>query len=95
MSYNPELDPTSTHAVKVFSTLLQGIQSYHHLYADRFYTSLPLIQFLLSRKLNYTGTVNKNRKGLPPQLKREQTIFGTSRWLVNNEKKHPVCLVEG
>ncbi|CAG5119012.1 unnamed protein product [Candidula unifasciata] len=64
-AYNPELDPTSTPAVKVFSTLLQGVASYHHLFADRFYTSLPLIQFLLSMKLNYPGTVNKNRKGLP------------------------------
>ncbi|CAG5127870.1 unnamed protein product [Candidula unifasciata] len=85
-AYNPELDPTSTHALKVFSTLLQGVESYHHLFADRFYTSLPLIQFLLSRKLNYTGTVNKNRKGLPQQLKQQPTIFGTPRWLVNNEQ---------
>ncbi|CAG5121249.1 unnamed protein product, partial [Candidula unifasciata] len=85
-AYNPELDPTSTHAVKVFSTLLQGVASYHHLFTDRFYTSLPLIQFLLSRKLNYTGTVNTNRKGLPQQLKQQPTIFGTSRWLVNNEQ---------
>ncbi|CAG5136607.1 unnamed protein product [Candidula unifasciata] len=73
-AYNPELDPTSTH------------QLYHHLFADRFYTSLPLIQFLLSMKLNYTGTVNKNRKGLPQQLKQQPTIFGTPRWLVNNEQ---------
>ncbi|CAG5125086.1 unnamed protein product [Candidula unifasciata] len=80
------LDPTSTHTVKVFSTLLQGVESYHHLFADRFYTSLPLIQFLLSMKLNYTGKLNKNRKGLPQQLKQQPTIFGTQRWLVNNEQ---------
>ncbi|CAG5121457.1 unnamed protein product [Candidula unifasciata] len=85
-AYNPELDPTSTHAVKVFSTLLQGVESYHHLFADRFSTSLPLIQFLLSMKLNYTDTVNKNRKGLPQQLKQQPTIFGTPRCLVNNEQ---------
>ncbi|CAG5114854.1 unnamed protein product, partial [Candidula unifasciata] len=85
-AYNPMLDPTSTHAVKVFLTLLHGVASYHHLFADRLYISLPLIQFLLSRKLNYTETVNKNRKGLPQQLKQQPTIFGTPRWLVNNEQ---------
>ncbi|CAG5118075.1 unnamed protein product [Candidula unifasciata] len=85
-AYNPELDPTSTHAVKVFSTLLQGVESYHHLFANRFYTSLPLIKFFLSMKLNYTGMVNKNRKGLPQQLKQQPAIFGTPRWLVNNEQ---------
>ncbi|CAG5117673.1 unnamed protein product [Candidula unifasciata] len=37
-------------------------------------------------KLNYTGTVNKNRKRLPQQLKQQPTIFGTPRWLVNNER---------
>ena len=37
----------------------------HHIFADRFYSSVPLVHELESRKTGYTGTLVKNRLQLP------------------------------
>ena len=48
-SYNPELDPNSLEAIKVFEYLLRDVGPGHHIYADRYYTSLNLIRFLQTK----------------------------------------------
>jgi len=69
-SYDPEVDPDAQHAVKVFKTLLEPIKkSGHHIFADRYYTSLPLIDELREMRHNYTGTLNVRRRGFPDDLK--------------------------
>ena len=83
-SYIPAEDPDASHAVKVFSTLLKDLPGKHHLYADRFYTSLPLIDYLKERGMNFTGTVNINRRGLPQQVKEGQMKQGETRWLLKD-----------
>ena len=68
-SYNPETDTDSSQAVRVFSKLLEPLNAKHHIYADRYYTSTPLLEYLQSKNFNYTGTININRKGFPVDIK--------------------------
>ena len=55
------------HLVGQLLTQTQG--SGYHVYTDRFYTSPTLSIKLLDEKIHITGTVQKNRKGLPNELK--------------------------
>ena len=41
----------------------------HHVFTDRYYTSLPLAQTLHAHNTSFTGTSNKNRVGLPVQFR--------------------------
>ena len=42
----------------------------YHVYIDRFYTSILLANQLLQKQIHLTGTVQKNRVGLPSDLKK-------------------------
>ena len=69
-SYDPEADQDSGQAVKVFDTLLNVIHGKgYHIFADRYYTTRRLIDHLAQRELHYTGTVQSNRVGFPPEVK--------------------------
>lgn len=39
---------------------------------DRLYTSLPIAEWLLERRVTYLGTMQKNRKGIPNEIKEMQ-----------------------
>lgn len=60
---------------RVVLTLVQCIEESYgsvkgmHVFTDRYYTSLELAKVLLGKKVHLTGTVNKNRKGLPKEIK--------------------------
>ena len=41
----------------------------HHLYADRYYSSVPLTQTLASHNTSFTGTIMKNRIDLPDEIR--------------------------
>ena len=41
----------------------------HHIYTDRYYSSIPLVQALQVKKTDITGTIMKNRIGLPDSEK--------------------------
>ena len=56
-------------AEKVFDHLMQPLGTGHHIFADRYYTTHKLLQFLSSRKQYYTGTLNLNRKNFPLQIR--------------------------
>ena len=56
------------HLVDQLATQTEG--SGYHIYTDRFYTSPTLAVKLLEEGMYATGTVQKNRKGLPEDLKR-------------------------
>lgn len=43
----------------------------YHLFTDRYYTSCVLADELLKRKIHLTGTVMKNRSGLPAAVKKK------------------------
>ena len=46
-------------------------------YTDQFYTSGPLFKELYNRGTMACGTVQKNRKGVPPEMKTPR-VFGKS-----------------
>ena len=41
----------------------------HHVYTDRYYSSIPLAQALLKEGTTFTGTMMKNRVGLPDVIR--------------------------
>ncbi|GFO14469.1 PiggyBac transposable element-derived protein 4-like [Plakobranchus ocellatus] len=63
--------PTKTgQAVKIFDTLLKVLEGKgYHIFADRYYTTRRLIDHLITQELHYTGTVQTNRVGFPPEIK--------------------------
>ena len=84
-SYDPAADDGSM-AVKVFQTLLQNVGSGHHIYADRYYTTRKLVDYLLSRQTYYTRTLNLNRVGFPQELKTAKLEHLESRTYRNEDK---------
>ena len=54
----------------------------HHIYTDRYYSSLPLAEVLLERGTSFTGTMIKNRVRLPETI---IIIPSTSFRLANDE----------
>ncbi len=61
----------------------------HHIYADRLYTSVPLVNALESRFTRFTGTVDKRRHQLP-QAVRAQTASGGGE-----SKPGESCVLQG
>ena len=76
-------------------------QKHHHVYFDNYFTSVPLVESLLSDGTYSCGTVRINRKGLPPSFKRTQLRPGQSlkrqkgavKAIAYCEKKSKVCLL--
>ena len=48
------------------------LNSYHHLYTDKLYTSIPLARHLLSQKMYLTGAIKGNSRGLPKDFNSER-----------------------
>ena len=61
-AYHPDLNPKCSQAIKVFEKLLRPLQKGHHIFAYKFYTSMPLLRYLRSKGFHYTGTVDTRRK---------------------------------
>ena len=62
------------------------ICSGHIVYADRFYTSLPVIEYLQSRPIYFTGTIRADRVGLPVALKTSVLKHKDAHWYKNDEE---------
>lgn len=67
-SYNTVCDPDSGHAIKAFDTLLICLGNGYQSFTDWLYTR-NLVDFLLSKKLYYSGMLQSSRKGFPQDLK--------------------------
>ena len=65
-SYAGELDKGQSE--KIFHFLMQPLGTGHHIFADRYYTTHNLIEYLTTRKTYYTGTLMTNRKGFPKEM---------------------------
>ena len=65
-SYAGELDKGQSE--KIFHFLMQSLGTGHHIFADRYYTTHKLIEYLSSRNTFYTGTLMTNRKGFPKEM---------------------------
>ena len=57
---------------KVFEYLLRPLGAGHHIFADRYYTTKILIEYLTSNNFYYTGTLQANRKGFPVDIKQSK-----------------------
>lgn len=85
-AYHPDLDVNCTMAEKVFQKLLAPLTKGHHIFADRFYTSIPLLEFLSREKHYYTGTVDTRRKNFPPALKSLVLSHLEMKWYMHEDK---------
>ena len=68
----------------VLKSLTEDIQTEYpyHLFADNFYSSIPLALKLLEKKIYYTGTLKENRKYIPKELKEfELRNKGDCAWI--------------
>ena len=69
------------------------------LFADNFYCSVPLFQYLISVGINAVGTVRENSSSFPEVMKNRQSWGkkldrGTIRYIRNGEKPNDVLLVQ-
>lgn len=72
-------------------TLMDGLFGRgHHVFTDRYYTSVPLLEKLASEHTSMTGTIAKNRRFLPPAIKGLKMKKGEIKAY---QKDSNVCLV--
>ena len=67
----PDLPFTTRIALQLAQQVLNKAEgSGYHLYTNRFYTSIPLAMKFHSQNIHLTGTIQKNRVGLPIEVKK-------------------------
>ena len=54
---------------KIFHSLLKPLGTGHHLFADRYYTTYKLIEYLIAKKTYCTGTLMASCKNFPNEIK--------------------------
>ena len=67
--YHHDQDKGCSQTTKLFEKLLRPLDKCHHLFDDRFYTSIPLDNYSEGRGFYYTGTVEARRKFLSSKPK--------------------------
>ena len=69
-----DADPSYSHLPQLARIVLHLLSPYldkgHHVYTDRYYTSLPLADTLASHSTAFTGTTMRNRQGLPDAIRK-------------------------
>ena len=78
-----ESDPPSRNGVgyDVIEKLTRPYTNkFHHVYFDRYFTGLPIVEHLLRLNTYASGTVNLNRKGLPKRAKSLKLKRGAARF---------------
>ena len=53
----------------VTKLLSEYMGKHHHVFFDRFFTGIPLVEFLLRQNTYACGTIMTNRKGVPKEVK--------------------------
>ena len=80
-------------SVKVFNTLLQPLDTGHHVFADRYYTSYELLKFMRDKSFHYTGTLQTNRKGFPDEVKKNKLGHRESKFFKSAQDGDMVCVI--
>ena len=57
----------------------------YHLFADIYYNSVPLTQYFSQHETYITGTLRKDRVGIPKSVVKKKLIKGGRTWASNNE----------
>ena len=63
----------------------------HHLFTDRYYTSIPLVQALQEQQTSFTGTCIRNRVGLPPNIPNPTRRLGDNE-VLSYQSGNVLCL---
>ena len=66
---NPVYAPLPQPARIVMHLMQPYLDKGHHVYTDRYYSSIPLAQALLEKGTSFTGTMVKNRVDLPTDIR--------------------------
>jgi hypothetical protein len=76
---HPELPISARIVLHLYNNLLESIPNSegYHLYVDRYYTSVSLAEELLKMKCYLTGTIRRDRKFLPRQIRKPTSKFRT------------------
>ena len=69
VSANPAFSHLPQPARMVMHLVRPYLNRGHHVYTDRYYSSIPLAQVLLENGCSFTGTMMKNRVGLPDAVR--------------------------
>ena len=103
-----DADPQFASLPVLTQTVLHLVSPYlgkgHHVFCDWFYSSIPLVQTLAEQQTHYTGTIVKNRVGLPDAIRSPFTLgndatmqFHCERLMViawrAKSKKSPVIMI--
>lgn len=73
---SPEFSDLPQPAQVVMHVVSPYLDRGHHLFTDRYYTSVPLAQALSKHNTSFTGTSNKNRVNLPDELSQMKSMKG-------------------
>lgn len=93
---------TISHSHEIVLNLLKSVKVGNGkiLYADNFYSSIPLVRSLAQKKIWYCGTLRSNRKGIPKafskRLKRSEVFAQESKDKIRIIKwvdKRPVLMI--
>ena len=75
-TWHPRHDPGAQQAEKVFQKPTQPLRTQkHHIFADRLYTSIPVITFITRAGISYTGTINVNRRSFLLAIKQTKLRY--------------------
>lgn len=88
---DPNESKEFSHSENIVLKLLESLDSSEGriLYADNFYSSIPLVRRLYKKKIMYCGTLRKNRKGIPKSFAKKVKKFE-----VHIEESTPVRILQ-
>jgi hypothetical protein len=95
-------DEGQSHSEAIVTKLLGGVEyaEGRTLYADNFYSSIPLAEKLYEKKITYCGTLRSNRKGVPQTVVKKKLkkgeVYGEEKGNVKVIKwldKRPVLMI--
>ena len=69
----------------VTQLMAQHLHKGHHVYFDRFFTGVELVEFLKRNETNACGTIMLNRKNLPQEAKTLKLKKGESAFFIKND----------
>ena len=86
-AYDPAADEDGESAIKVFQTLTAPLTKRHHTFADRYYTTRNLIEFLKKKHFYYTRMIQVNSRSFPPEIKSINLKHQEKKYFINDSNE--------